>query len=186
MLHNPKHEAFAREVASTEPVFGEVGQALLSAMEKAGYVPSLPNARKLRQRPDIRDRVLQLRSAHAEFVCADIGRIVQEQAFIAFADIRDYFDWSAEGGATLKDLTSLPRSLTAAIREIKFDREGRPQIKLHDKATALAALQSYREQPRAASAGLRKATEAPNVPVNAPQHSDWVGLVAGDRPTTSH
>jgi hypothetical protein len=184
MLHNPKHEAFAREVAANEPVFGEVGRVLLAAMEKAGYVPSLPNARKLRQRPDIRDRVLKLRAAHAEFVCADIGRIVQEQAYIAFADIRDYFDWSGEGQATLKDLSTLPRSLTVAIREIKFDREGRPQIKLHDKATALAALQSYREQPRGQSNAPRKGGDAPSVPVPVPQHSDWAGLVAGDHPTS--
>lgn len=175
MLRNARHEAFAREIAANEPPFGDTRPALLAAMLAAGYVPSLPNGRKLRNSPEVATRVLQLRAAHAEFYCADIGRIVQEQAFIAYADIRDYFDWNAEGGATLKDLSTLPRALTAAIKEIKFDREGRPQIKLHDKATALAALQSYREQPRDTKP-RPKADDMPDQPPVA-SHNDWAGLV---------
>jgi len=179
MLRNPKHEAFAREVAANEPVFGERGPALLAAMLAAGYVPALPNGRKLRNRPDVNARVLQLRKANAEFVCADIGRIVQEQASIAFADIRDFYDWKPDG-LTLKDLSALPRTLTCAIRKIRFDKEGRAHIELHDKGAALAALQSYREQPGYRDVPQRsKPTEAPSVPVQSPQHTDWAGLVDG-------
>lgn len=185
MLRNPKHETFAREIAANEPVFGEKGPALLAAMVKAGYVASLPNGRKLRNMREIADRVMQLRKAHADFVCADIGRIVQEQASIAYADIVDYYDWSDRGEPTLKDLSKLPRTLTCAIRKLKFDKNGNAHIELHDKPGALAAVQSYRDQVPGDNAG-RKANKEPDQPPAAAfsEHSDWAGLVAGDRPTS--
>lgn len=145
MLRNPKHEAFARELAANEPIYGDRTGALLAAMQVAGYKPAPANGRKLRQRKDVGERILQLRAAHADFVCADIGRIVQEQSYIAFATMADFFEVKDEK-LVMKDLTTLPRSLTCCIKEIGFDKEGRPRIKLHDKLAALAALQSYREQ----------------------------------------
>lgn len=182
-MRNPKKETFAREIAANEPPFGDTRPALLAAMAAAGYVPALANGRRLRNDPEVVARVKQLRKAHADFVCADIGRIVQEQASIAYADIRDYYDFGDAGEPRLKNLNALPRTLTCAIRKLKFDKNGNAHIELHDKATALAALQSYRDQVPGDNAGREAPKDQPARPVPY-EHDDWAGLVAGQ--PTSH
>lgn len=184
MLRNVKKETFSREIAANEPPVGDTRPSILAAMAASGYVPALANGRRLRNDPEVVARVKQLRKAHADFVCADIGRIVQEQASIAYADVTNYYNFGPNGEMTLKDLSKLPRSITCAIRKVRFDKNGNAHIELHDKPASLAAVASYRDQVPGDNAG-REGNKDPVPAATAPyEHGDWAELVAGDRQTS--
>lgn len=179
------HHIFAQEIAANEPLFGNKEAARLAAYRAATGKDGAPaNVRRLRNDPLIDAQVIKLRAAYAEFVCADLGAVVREQASIAYADITDYYNYDQNGKATIKDLSKLPRSMTSAIKRFKTDRDGNMLVELFDKGVALAAIQSYREQARDRSPGKPSRSDAPSVPAPSAQHTDWAGLVAGSAPTT--
>jgi hypothetical protein len=140
VLRNRRREAFA--VALAEGRCATVS-GRLKAMEEAGFKPSEANARRLCNSKDIKERVHDLYKGHCEYISLDIVRVLIEQQRIAFANMVDYFEAGEDGKLQLKDLTGMPREMTAAIKRIRFDKEGRPLIELHDKAASLAALQRY-------------------------------------------
>lgn len=142
VLRNRRKERFAVEWAG--------GKTPIEAMVAAGYKSAPANARKLANCPEIKARRSELFRQHAEFLSADIARVVIEQTRIAYSNMADFWERTAEGGWKLKDLTTLPREVMAAIREVKIGKDGEPTVKLHDKVAALALLQRTLEpRPRA-------------------------------------
>lgn len=149
-LENPKHEAFAREVAE--------GKTLLEAHKAAGYVPDAGNAKRLRKRNEVRERIRELVSEATEFANVRRVRVVLEVDRVGRANIRDFYepvvgdDGKPErddqgrltGRYRLRSLLELPRELTAAIQEVEFDDKGQPaKLKLHDKNQANFTLLKY-------------------------------------------
>lgn len=142
-LENVKHEAFALEVAE--------GKTLLEAHKGAGYVPDPGNAKRLRKRPEVRARIAELRSEAAEFANVRRVRVVLEVDRVGRANIRDFYEPELDadtgkrtGRVRLKQITDLPRELSAAIQEIEFDDKGQiAKLKLHDKNQANFTLLKY-------------------------------------------
>lgn len=161
-LLNRKREQFAELRAG--------GMPRLEAMEKAGYKASAANARRLDNSVDIRNRVAELYRLHGDFVSADIARVMIEQARIAYSNIADFWEATEDGGLRLKDLSKLPRELTACIREIKIGKDGEPTIKLHDKPGALQALQRYLDPDPLPPEDRRRPAQVP-APMPAPEYT---------------
>jgi hypothetical protein len=68
LLDNPRHEAFAQARAKGAP--------LDDAYENAGYVPDRAHACRLSKRPDIADRIAQLRAARSEVIDASPEELI--------------------------------------------------------------------------------------------------------------
>jgi hypothetical protein len=143
-LREPSHEKFALEYV--ERIFSGMPRtkALSESYKAAGYVPRAANARRLIQRDEVRRRVEELTAEASEFANVRAKRIVVEVDRIARANYGDLFEPAvdAEGKpildklgkptSRLKDITELPRELTAAIAG--FDERGLP--KMYDKNQA--------------------------------------------------
>jgi hypothetical protein len=154
-LRNRRKELFAVEWAS--------GKTPIQAMEAAGYKPAPANARKLANSPEIKARRSELFRQHADFLSVDMARVLMEQARIAYSNMADFWERGPDGkGWQLKDLTTLPREVMAAVREVKIGKDGEPTIKLHDKVAALAMLQRATE-PKARDADEDDAVPADEV-----------------------
>lgn len=77
-------------------------------------------------------------------------RIIEEQARIAFADIRNYFEWT-HGEIRLKDSAMLDENASRAIERLEVTEYETPsgattrriKVKLHSKAAALDALAKH-------------------------------------------
>lgn len=130
-LRNVQHEAFALEVAE--------GRTLLEAHKAAGYVPEPGNAKRLRKRADVSERIAELRREAAEFANVRRVRVVVEVDRIGRANIRDFYD--EEG--VLIPIQKLPRELAAAIQEIVVSDGKVAGYKLHDKNQANFTLLKY-------------------------------------------
>jgi phage terminase small subunit len=149
-LENVRHEAFALEIAE--------GRTLLEAHKAAGYVPEPGNAKRLRKRPEVRDRIAELRREAAEFANVRRVRVVLEVDRVGRANIRDFYEpvcgadgkperdehGQLTGRFKLRSILDLPRELSAAIQEVEFDDKGQPaKLKLHDKNQANFTLLKY-------------------------------------------
>jgi hypothetical protein len=147
VLRNRRKERFAIEWAG--------GKTPIEAMAAAGYKPAPANARKLANSPEVKARRTELFRAHADFLSADIARALIEQARIAYSNIADFWEVvsvpAGDGGVgevlewRIKDVTAMPRELTAAIQKIKISKDGRPEITLFDKVAVLRDLRNTRE-----------------------------------------
>lgn len=132
-LAKPQYERFAQERAAGIP--------RLKAYELAGYQPEPGNAKRLEHREDVRARIREITEIGAELAGVHRGRILAEQASIAFANLYDYLKKDADGkvvfenGLPLFDLTSLTREQWAAVTDIVG---GRPVF--HDKVGVLRDL----------------------------------------------
>lgn len=136
-LKDPQYEKFASELAELKPP--------IEAYKLAGYAPHRGNAARLAKRREIRDRVQELLDEAAEFANIRRVRVLVEIDRVGRANLVDFFERvslgkDAEGTERyeirLRDLTSLPRHLTAAVSSIEWDDAGRPKLKLHDKNQA--------------------------------------------------
>jgi phage terminase small subunit len=79
-------------------------------------------------------------AARAERTRVTADRVIAEYARLAFADMRRYAEWNADG-IKLRPHTSLSADDAAAVVElIPVGAAGRARIKLHDKRPALDAL----------------------------------------------
>ena len=147
VLRNPKHEIFAQELATGKHVF--------DAYKHAGFKrPRDSNARRLRNTPEIRERVKEIALVFAEEAGVHSGAVQLELARLAFANMRDYVVIGKDG-LPYVDLSELTREQAAAISEFSVDtiegkeREAdgkskptvtRVKFKLHDKRGALSDL----------------------------------------------
>lgn len=137
-LRDPQWEKFACELAELK--------APLEAYKLAGYLPHRGNASRLARRIEVRTRVKELLDEAAEFANIRRVRVLVEIDRVGRANLQDFVeaelaaDGKPTGRVKLKDLTQLPRELTAAIASLEYDDAGQPKIKLHDRNQANFAL----------------------------------------------
>lgn len=140
-LFDPRHEKFALAIAE--------GKTLEDAHKEAGYVPDRANASKLNNRPEVRARVRYLQEEAARAANIRRARLVVDIDNIAQANIADFLDIkkvskTGKVTATVKDISKLPRELTAAIQRIKINPEtGEQEIVLKDSLAAQQILLKY-------------------------------------------
>jgi hypothetical protein len=136
-LKDPQYEKFASELAELK--------APIEAYKLAGFVPHRGNANRLARRPEIKARVQQLLDEAAEYADIRRVRVLVEIDRVGRANLADFYEKVSLGKddngneqfeVRLKDITSMPRHLTAAIAGIEWDEAGRPKLKLHDKNQA--------------------------------------------------
>jgi phage terminase small subunit len=154
-LKNPRHEAFALQIAN--------GQKLERAHELAGFKPDRKTAWSLRHRPDISRRVEELLRERA---AADTKRFVRRQKKfddlqllaieelkkLVFFDIREIVQWARKPilspDGELLDMadqiavtpsSKLSAAAAAAIKNV-FNKGGAVRVELHDKQAALLAI----------------------------------------------
>lgn len=139
VLRDPRYEDFAQRLASNED--------RTRAYADAGFDGNRSNARRASNRPDVRARINELMARASEL--ADIGRAktLVELDRVASANIADFFDVvplrggkKGEFTLELKNIVEMPRSVTAAIASLDWDKDGRPKLKLFDKVSALDKL----------------------------------------------
>lgn len=140
-LRNPRHERFAQEIAA--------GKTALEAYKLAEFKkPRDSNARRLRNSPEVRERVKQIALVGAELAGVHAGAIQMELARLGFANMFDYIRIGRDG-LPYVDLQNLTRDQAAAIAEFTIDTipggEDEPPVtrvkfKLHDKRGPLSDL----------------------------------------------
>lgn len=143
-LPNHKWEVFCRE--SVELELAGDKHATAKAYERAGYLPNPHNARRLRNRPLIKARREELFREACEYRTITATKLAIRLDRVGRANIADFFE---DDGRTLKNISTLPRELTAAIESIEFiadgeDDSGRPRfvpkLKLRDATAANTTL----------------------------------------------
>lgn len=136
-LKDPQYEKFASELAELK--------APTEAYKLAGYAPHRGNANRLSKRPEIRARVAELLNEAAEYADIRRTRVLVEIDRVGRANLADFYERVSLGKdeagneqfeVRMRDITTLPRHLTAAIAGIEWDDAGRPKLKLHDKNQA--------------------------------------------------
>lgn len=140
-LRDPQYEKFAQQYV--ELAFSGNGNPLLEAYKSAGYVAHRYNAARLKRRPEVTRRIEELTSEAAEWANIRVTRVAVEIDRVGRANILDLIEPVKDkdgnpvaGMYTLKDLTTLPREVTAAIKTISYDSNGLPKIDMHDKNQA--------------------------------------------------
>lgn len=133
-LLDPQYEKFAQSLAALEPP--------IKAYASAGYVPHRGNARRLAQKSEVQQRVMELTEQAAELANITAARVLVEIDRVGRANLGDFIEPDVDmngkpnGKWKFKDLTKLPRALMAAIQSIDYDSNGKPSIKLHDRNQA--------------------------------------------------
>lgn len=161
------------------------GKSDKEAMEAAGLVYSPANARRFRNSPDVRARLLDLFTADRPFLLLDALRAKREREAIAYARIGSYFEDETDlegkptGDVRFKGFAALTDEQIAAISSIKQTKAG-VEIKLHDKDASLRAIEA-RVDPLPAKTGAQDDDERQDVP--AEQVARWDDAPAvGARP----
>lgn len=134
------------------------GKTPMEAMEIAGYKPRPENARRLANSPEVRARLSTFFSQERNMIEIEAMRVRRERDCIAYSNIANYFEPVVENGkptgrVRVKDFTKLPREIAAAIQSIKPTKLGW-EIKLHDKDSALRAIERRVEQALAGESVL--------------------------------
>lgn len=136
-LKDPQYEKFASELAELKPP--------IEAYKLAGYAPHRGNATRLARRPEVQARVHELLEEAAEYADIRRTRVLVEIDRVGRANLADFFERVPTGRddqgreqheIRMRDITTLPRHLSAAIAAIEWDDAGRPKLKLHDKNQA--------------------------------------------------
>jgi phage terminase small subunit len=129
-LKNPKHEKFCQAVAE--------GKTNVQAYVIAGYKENIGNASTFACRPEIKERVNQIRVEGAAAAQVSVRRVVTELARVAFADITEAME-IIDGKVRIKDTAQWSTNLRAAVAEISDGREG-VRVKFHSKPQAIETL----------------------------------------------
>jgi hypothetical protein len=123
------------------------GKSEQEAMELAGLVYSPANARRFRNSPDVKARLLELFQADRPFLLLDALKAKREREATAYARMANYFcdEVDAEGKSTgnvvFKGFAALSDQEIAAIAAIKQTKNG-VELKLYDKDAALRAIEA--------------------------------------------
>jgi phage terminase small subunit len=131
-LKNPKHDAFAREIAG--------GNSFACAWTAVGYNENSNNAARLARQPKIVARVAELRDEFNAAAGLHLRYLQEKLLPLASSDATRYFEAITGGGLKLKDFTVLPAELRVAIAEVAIDDKGKIKFKLHDKLRAIDSL----------------------------------------------
>lgn len=146
-LTNARHEQFCHLVVR--------GHSNLKAYTEAGFAKSSKSAAKLAARPEVQERINEIRGAVAQQIQAETGisaeRVIRELEKMAFANMLDYIRIDDEGNAVL-DFSRMTREQAAAIGEITTEETTNPRtnettrrtkFKLLDKKGALVDIGRY-------------------------------------------
>lgn len=110
------------------------------AAKRAGY--SARNADKigaqLLGKTRVAEAVEAQRKKQSEKADIKIQDVIREYARLAFSNVSDFLTFDAAGVA-LKDSSSIPREILAAVSEVSDTKEG-VKFKLHSKTSALDSL----------------------------------------------
>ena len=159
IMLNSKQQKFCHEYI--------IDQNGAQAAIRAGYSPRAANVKgaQLLTIVSIRTKIQSLQNEIAARLKLDAESIAMEYKSIGFSNITDYLN----SDFSLKDISRLPRFLTAAIESIKIRKVGNAvytEIKLLDKLKALEALAKHlgmfgehRVQKEKQSLDLSKLTE---------------------------
>ncbi len=127
VLGNPAHEKFAQEFhrlvwTGTKPSVART-QAYLDAGydNTAGF--AAPNARKLCQRPEIKNRLAEL-SENAEFLsCTDAAWAQKKLKALVESNLDDYLAPPDANGVRRFDISKVPRDKLGLLLELAQDEE---------------------------------------------------------------
>lgn len=149
-LADPQYERFCLERAAFKSPF--------DAYKLAGFVPHRGNCHRLNRRKDIRTRIAELVQENRRALGLRPEAILARLDRVGDANIQDFFEpvlddaGKRTGAFKLKDITALPRELTACLAGIEFVA-GEPKLKLHDSTQVnLALLKHFGMMPDPASA----------------------------------
>jgi len=125
------------------------------AMQRVGYKKSTArnSGNRYFSRPEVQALIDELMAQRKERIKRDGDDVIKELECVAYSNIMDLFEYEVIDEAdlneskalVLRDLSGLPNSVTAAIRDIKITpasdlAPGKIEIKLYSKLTALEAL----------------------------------------------
>jgi|DEB3_MinimDraft_2_1074329.scaffolds.fasta_scaffold02151_4 phage terminase small subunit len=137
ILSNARHEAFALAIARGDGV-SETYAALYPGERNATTLYGKAN--KLHARPEVRERIAEIKSQFATRTTITAQRVLEELAKIGFANYSDFLTID-DTGRTNVDVSKLSKDQMAAIAEMQIDTapdgKQRVKVKLHDKRGAL-------------------------------------------------
>lgn len=110
------------------------GKGLKESAEEAGYSSgTAKSAHRLLEKPSV-----QAKLGDAVAQSANMARVMQGLADIAFADPGDYW-YIEEGKVVLRDLSHMTPSQRGVVKSVGQNAQGM-QIQLHDRQAALTKL----------------------------------------------
>ncbi len=130
LLDNSTAEIFAQNVAR--------GKSYNEAYVIAGYKENGGNASTYASRPEIANRITEIKEVIAARAMVSAERVLAELARIGFAKATDVITIK-DGKVIVADTASLSPDIQAAISEISQTRDGL-KVKMHDKRAALENL----------------------------------------------
>lgn len=147
-LKNGKDEMFCRESVALDSIH--------KGYEAAGFKRPRGNADRKARQPNVSKRLEFLRMEAAKLAGVSLGRVLIEQARIAYANMLDYVSVDKAGQPYI-DLSDMTREQAAAIAEISVDTHVEPpekeddpglvvtrtRFKLHDKVAVLRDLKKH-------------------------------------------
>lgn len=142
VLKNPRHEAFAQQLAK--------GKTADEAYVLAGYKKNRKNASRLKTNEDIQARIEDILRRSAKKAEIQLADVIAEMAKLGFSNMRNYVNLTSDGEPFI-DVGELTEEEWAAVQEITIEdyTEGRGddardvkrvKIKLSDKRPALHLL----------------------------------------------
>ncbi|MES2671603.1 MAG: terminase small subunit [Pseudomonadota bacterium] len=136
---NPRQRQFALELAT--------GEKPLDAQEKAGFKPHRGNAARLAADPRVQAIVETAGMEAARLAGVHLGRVLVEQARIAYFNIGELLFRDARGqivldksGMPIIDYSAMTNDHLAAVAKIDFEKG---KIEFHDKVGVLRDLMKY-------------------------------------------
>jgi phage terminase small subunit len=155
-----------------------------AAAIRAGYSPKRAGSagHRLKNLPRVREAIAAAQAERLRQVGLSRERVLEELARIAFADIRDFLTWDADG-VRLRPMDALTGEQAACVAEIveSGGKTGKGlRVKLHGKLAALAALarllgvEARREDERPRQLIVMTAVPEPDPPpaTDDPETSD--------------
>lgn len=139
-LKNGKDEAFCRESIALDSIH--------KGYEAAGFKRARGNADRKARQPNVFKRLEFLRMEAAKLAGVSLGRVLLEQARLAYSNMDDFVRIS-DSGLPVLDLTPLKaltdaerRTLMAAVKTVRYTENG-PTFELHDKPAVLRDLKKH-------------------------------------------
>jgi hypothetical protein len=131
-LKNPKEDAFARECAA--------GKTLVEAWVAAGYSRKSRNWRRVANKPEVKARIEEVAAEAAKMSSVSLAYIQAKLKKAIDANVADFL-MAENGRMKVRDLTTLPREITAVLSEVRINRKtGDVALKIDDHIAALGLL----------------------------------------------
>lgn len=118
VLKNTRHERFAQEISK--------GKTLDEAYTLAGFKPNKGNPSTLSKRPEIAQRLKELKERAAEKAEITVARVLTELGKLGFSNISDYVTIGADG-LPFVDMSKATLDQMAAVQEIHCEQSSRTE-----------------------------------------------------------